>query len=76
MTALPSRIESKFIPEPNSGCWLWLGGTNQKNYGHIWSSELKRHERAHRMVYQILVGGFLSLLASNWSCIHATVRIA
>lgn len=56
MTALPARIESKFIPEPNSGCWLWLGGTNQKNYGHIWSSELKRHQRAHRMVYQILVG--------------------
>ena len=53
---LPARIESKIMPEPNSGCWVWLGGTNQKNYGHIWSSELKRHERAHRMVYQILVG--------------------
>lgn len=56
MTELPTRIESKIQPEPNSGCWLWLGGTNQKNYGHIWSSELKRHERAHRMVYQILIG--------------------
>jgi hypothetical protein len=23
------RFESKFIPEPNSGCWLWIGaGTN------------------------------------------------
>ena len=54
MTALPPRIETKIMPEPNSGCWIWLGGTNQKNYGHIWSSELKRHERAHRMVYEIL----------------------
>lgn len=23
---LPERFWSKCIPEPNSGCWLWLGG--------------------------------------------------
>lgn len=25
---LPARFWSKCIPEPNSGCWLWLGATS------------------------------------------------
>jgi hypothetical protein len=28
-----SPFEDRFIPEPNSGCWLWLGGTQSKGYG-------------------------------------------
>ena len=27
------RFENKFIPEPNSGCWLWIGATNSDGYG-------------------------------------------
>lgn len=26
-------------PEPNSGCWLWIGGTNLKGYGRFWDGE-------------------------------------
>lgn len=22
------RFEAKYIPEPNSGCWLWLGSAS------------------------------------------------
>lgn len=29
------RIEERSIPEPNSGCWLWLGSVNSKGYGTI-----------------------------------------
>lgn len=29
------RIEEGSIPEPNSGCWLWLGNTNAKGYAHL-----------------------------------------
>lgn len=28
-----SPFEDRFIPEPNSGCWLWLGGTQSQGYG-------------------------------------------
>jgi hypothetical protein len=29
------RLEKSSIPEPNSGCWLWLGAINNKGYGKI-----------------------------------------
>lgn len=29
------RIESGSIPEPNTGCWLWLGSTNARGYAHL-----------------------------------------
>ena len=28
-------IESMSIPEPNSGCWLWLGGVDSFGYGRF-----------------------------------------
>jgi hypothetical protein len=27
-TTLIERFEAKYIPEPNSGCWLWLGSAS------------------------------------------------
>jgi len=31
-TAKPieERLEAKSIPEPNTGCWIWLGGRNSE----------------------------------------------
>lgn len=43
------RFDRKYIPEPNSGCWLWLGNLHEGGYGdfrlrggqriraHVWS---------------------------------------
>lgn len=28
-------IEANSIPEPNSGCWIWLGAVNRKGYGCV-----------------------------------------
>lgn len=28
--------EDHYIPEPNSGCWLWLGFDNGGGYGRLW----------------------------------------
>src|SRR5882672_2900415 len=28
-------IENLYIPEPNSGCWLWMGDMFQQGYGRI-----------------------------------------
>ena len=27
------RFESQYIPEPNTGCWLWTGYANSQGYG-------------------------------------------
>lgn len=56
MKTLPPETEQYVIPEPNSGCWLWLGAVDWDNYGVAWDYELKRNARAHRLVYELLVG--------------------
>ena len=30
------RFEQKYIPEPMSGCWLWIGCYNSSGYGSFW----------------------------------------
>lgn len=44
--------EDKIIPEPNSGCWLWLGATNSHGYGVIKLGG--KNFGAHRLVYEFL----------------------
>lgn len=29
------RFERHFSPEPNSGCWLWIGATDRRGYGQL-----------------------------------------
>ena len=57
---LPLRFESKIIPEPNTGCWLWCASLNEHGYGRV------RYEgrswRAHRAIYQIITGTLPPLL--------------
>jgi hypothetical protein len=37
--SLIERFEQRYIPEPNSGCWLWLGGVNPSNgYGRFYTN--------------------------------------
>lgn len=33
--SLRERFNRKWIPEPNSGCFLWFGATNRSGYGNI-----------------------------------------
>lgn len=44
-----ARFEAKIIPEPNSGCWLWLG-TVSEGYGHLFAGG--RVQSAHRLAYE------------------------
>ena len=37
MNALQKRFDEKWIPEPNSGCWLWTATENGNGYGRIWA---------------------------------------
>lgn len=56
MIELPERTAKYVMPEPNSGCWLWLGAVDWDNYGRAWNHELKRDCLAHRHVFELLVG--------------------
>lgn len=48
------RFEAFYIPEPNSGCWLWLGSLTDHGYGQFWDGE--KLQRAHRWSYQNACG--------------------
>lgn len=48
MTSLRDRLERLCIPEPNSGCWLWMGAVNFYNYGKISWKERGGTFAAHR----------------------------
>lgn len=52
-TPLKDRILHWSFPEPNTGCWLWAGSTNDR-YGVI--NVGGRNRYAHRMAYEQFVG--------------------
>lgn len=45
------EFEQRYIPEPNSGCWLWLAATMGNGYGQF--SYLGMRESAHRHSYRV-----------------------
>ena len=61
-------IEARSIPEPNSGCWLWLGSLTPKGYGNTGT---RRAHTAHRLSYLTFKGGFAP---SNCVCHRCDVR--
>lgn len=46
--AVLSRVE----PEPNSGCWLWMGALNNYGYGQIEDRRSGVRPMVHRVVYE------------------------
>jgi len=49
------RFEAQYIPEPNSGCWLWIGSiSGRNNYGAF--SVHGKDLRAHRFSYELYKG--------------------
>lgn len=59
MRAIPirERFEEKYIPEPNSGCFLWLGTTNKDHaYGRIRGDKSRKMLLAHRVAWELYCG--------------------
>lgn len=55
MTADPlDRLLALVHPEPNSGCWLFVGALDHKGYGKFWYCG--RSRRAHRVSFELLIG--------------------
>ena len=57
---LYERIMEKVIPEPNSGCWLYLGILDKDGYGRVVPSRLSNLKRrpmsVHRIMYENFTG--------------------
>jgi len=53
-SVIEGRLWEKIIPEPNSGCWLWIGATNRTGHGQI---RIGGHNRPpHRVMYEMIHG--------------------
>lgn len=51
---LPPRIASKIRVDLLTGCWLWVRYCDPAGYGRVYWD--KRADRAHIVVYRLLVG--------------------
>lgn len=50
-------FEQRHIPEPNSGCWLWVGAANRDGYGLFCGSRKgKAQHLAHRISWELFRG--------------------
>ena len=49
MTALAERLLSLCIPEPNTGCWLWMGDAFKSGHGRY--HHRPGTQKAHRLMY-------------------------
>ena len=54
---IEERFQDKYIPEPNSGCWLWIGSVGDDGYGNIGEGGRgSPNLKAHRVSYGIHKG--------------------
>ena len=54
-----ARFESLYVPEPNTGCWLWIGHVDSDGYGQLpFGSERTNPitRKAHRFAYEAFSG--------------------
>lgn len=51
---LKERFDSKWMPEPFSGCWIWTAATNRQGYGlfHVGT----KHTAAARVSWELYNG--------------------
>ena len=58
-SAIPPRVQLRAlfdnsIPEPNSGCWLWMRSTQNQGYGRVYDGS--KVVLAHRAAYAAAYG--------------------
>lgn len=53
--SLDERFDRYWQPEPNSGCWLWVGVTNEKGYGQLYAPP-RNMVGAHTVSYELFKG--------------------
>jgi len=68
-------LAEKYVPEPNTGCWLWLGSYNPAGYGKMRNWQFRKEQLAHRISYlvhrgPIEPGLFVMHICDNPACIN------
>src|SRR5216684_4901521 len=56
------------IPEPNSGCWLWVNATTPAGYGQVKLPENRKLSSVHRLSYEIVHGPIPAGLQIDHKC--------
>jgi len=52
---LITRFETQYVPEPNTGCWLWTGEMDTRNQYGVFRL-VNRPVGAHRMSFELYKG--------------------
>lgn len=70
---IPTNISEKISHEPNSGCWLWAGARDRRNYGM--GRFRSKSMYAHRIVYILFRGEIpdgleLDHICRNPACVN------
>lgn len=73
--SLLERFESKYTPEPMSGCWLWVGNQNREGYGSFFWDSCSQNIPAHRASYLLFKGPIqprweIDHLCKNRCCVN------
>ena len=63
MTDARKRFDEKWVPEPNTGCWLWCAATNQYGYGifAVWPKYVSAHRLSWEMRHGKIADGLCVL---------------
>lgn len=54
--SVQDRFMDKVMPEPNTGCWIWIAGMNIKGYGTFGIGQQQMSSTSHRVSYEMFVG--------------------
>lgn len=65
---LAEMFEQKYIPEPNSGCFLWIAAFGRDGYGLVRRSNPRRMQAAHRFAFELANGSIPDDLQIDHLC--------
>lgn len=63
---LPPEVQRQIIPITESGCWVWTGKLNHKDYGYL--SVNGKTTVAHRFTYTFFIGPIPARLQLDHLC--------
>ena len=76
LSRLLGDFDSRSIPEPNTGCAIWLGEISERGYGRF-ELHSRRRLLAHRIAYELLIGPIPGEMPLDHACrVRCCVNVA